>query len=134
MIIMSLYKVYSIGFGVQGKNILLEDNTVYNEDDCLMIGPPSSNIHFRNSYCSGGHGLSIGPFGEGGSVDIQNVMYVNRILVKSIVLIPLEVLRALPWYHNITFYRKLIYLVAGKFPLWSKVQELDRVWWCRQKV
>jgi len=84
MVIVSLYKPHSIGFGIQGKNILLEDNTVYNEDDCLMLGPPSYNIHVRNSYCNGGHGLSIGPFGKGGSVDIQNVLYVDRILGKSI--------------------------------------------------
>ena len=65
----------------------MEDNVVFNEDDCLMLGSPANNIHFRNSYCSGGHGLSIGPHGKGGAVDIQNVLYVFHILGKSISLI-----------------------------------------------
>ena len=31
----------------------------------------------RNTYCEGGHGLSIGSLGKGGSVaDVQNVLYV----------------------------------------------------------
>ena len=37
----------------------------------------SSGLNLRNSYCEGGHGLSIGSLGKGGQVaDVQNVLYV----------------------------------------------------------
>ena len=61
--------------------MLFEDNIIFNGDDCLTIGSPVNNIHFRNSYCNGGHGLSIGSLGKGGAVaDVQNVLYVIRVL------------------------------------------------------
>jgi polygalacturonase len=63
--------------------MLFEDNSVFNGDDCLTVGSPAKNIHFRNSYCNGGHGLSIGSLGKGGAVaDVQNVLYVVRMLVE----------------------------------------------------
>ena len=63
--------------------MLFEDNVVYNGDDCLTINNPVNNIHFRNSYCNGGHGLSIiGSMVEaGGVVDLQNVLYVADLSV-----------------------------------------------------
>ena len=74
----------SIGFSAQGTNMLFEHNTVFNGDDCLTVGSPARNIHFRDSYCNGGHGLSIGSLGKAGAVaDVQNVLYVVHILVGS---------------------------------------------------
>jgi len=74
----------SIGFSARGTNMLFEDNTIYNGDDCLTVGSPAKDIHFRNSYCNGGHGLSIGSVGSGGAVaDVQNVLYVIHMLVGS---------------------------------------------------
>ena len=53
---------------------------VYNGDDCLTVSSPASNIIFRNSYCNGGHGLSIGSLGENGAVaNVNNVLYVIRV-------------------------------------------------------
>ena len=70
-------------------NILLEDNIVFNGDDCLMLGATSVNIHFRNSYCNGSHGLSVGPLGMDDTVNIQNVLcVVIATLVKSVSLTP----------------------------------------------
>jgi polygalacturonase len=55
--------------------MLFENNVVYNGDDCLAITSPANNIHFRNSYCNGGHGLSIGGLGENGVVaDVENIL------------------------------------------------------------
>jgi len=55
--------------------MLFEDNEIFNGDDCLTVGSPARNIHFRNSYCNGGHGLSIGSLGKGGAVaDVQDVL------------------------------------------------------------
>ena len=62
--------------------MLFEDNIVFNGDDCLTVGSPANNIHFRSSYCSGSHGVSIGGLGVGGDVaDVQNILYVLRVLV-----------------------------------------------------
>ena len=70
-----------VGFGAQGINMLFENNIVYNGDDCLTIGSPTNNIHFRNSYCNGGHGLSVGSLGKNGvPADVQNVLYVIQTL------------------------------------------------------
>lgn len=56
----------------------MENNVVYNGDDCMTISSPARNIVFRNSYCKGGHGLSIGLDNKDGgpATDIKNVMYV----------------------------------------------------------
>ena len=64
--------------------MLFEHNVVFNGDDCLTVGSSARDIHFRNSYCNGGHGLSITPVAKAGAVaDVQNVLYVVRILVGS---------------------------------------------------
>jgi hypothetical protein len=37
------------------------------------------SIMYSNSYCEGGHGLSIGSLGKGGQVaDVENVLWVSR--------------------------------------------------------
>ena len=64
--------------------MLFEDNIIHNGDDCLTVGSPAKDIHFRNGNCNGGHGLSTGSLGSGGAVaDAQNVLCVIRILVGS---------------------------------------------------
>ena len=71
--------------------MLFENNIIFNGDDCLTVGSPANNIHFRNSYCNGGHGLSIGSLGKNGSVaDVQNVLYVIEMFGKSPSLISLS--------------------------------------------
>ena len=64
--------------------MLFEDNVIFNGDDCLTIGSPANNIHFRNSYCNGGHGLSVGDLGKNGvAADVRNVLCVIHTLGKS---------------------------------------------------
>jgi len=73
------------GFSAGGTNMLFEDNHIQNGDDCLTIGSGAKNIHFRNSYCEGGHGLSIGSLGKGGSVaDVQDVLIENVIMNNTL--------------------------------------------------
>jgi hypothetical protein len=61
-----------------------------------MLGSPANNVHFR--YCNGGHGVSVGPMGMGGTVDIQNVLYVMHLaLGKSVIADILGGSRVLPW-------------------------------------
>ena len=75
------------GFSAGGTEMLFENNYVQNGDDCLTVGSGAKNIHFRNSYCEGGHGVSIGSLGKGGDVaDVQNVLcVVSAILSNEIV-------------------------------------------------
>ncbi|KIK03625.1 glycoside hydrolase family 28 protein, partial [Laccaria amethystina LaAM-08-1] len=72
-----------IGFSAGGSDMIFEDNFIQNGDDCLTVGSGASNICFRNSYCEGGHGLSIGSLGKGGQVaNVQNVL-IENIQMKS---------------------------------------------------
>ncbi|KAJ8085226.1 hypothetical protein PM082_004020 [Marasmius tenuissimus] len=65
--------------------MLFESNHIENGDDCLTVGSGAKNIHFRNTYCEGGHGLSIGSLGKGGSVaDVQDVLIENVVMVDSL--------------------------------------------------
>ncbi|KAF9025805.1 pectin lyase-like protein [Hymenopellis radicata] len=69
------------GFSAGGTDMLFEDNHIVNGDDCITVGSGSKNIHFRNSYCEGGHGLSIGSLGKNGAVaDVQNVLIENVVM------------------------------------------------------
>lgn len=78
-----------IGFNVQGTNLVFEYNVVYNDDDCIAIITPANGIVFRNGYCHGGYGLSIGGLGkDGASATVENILYVIRVLVTSESLMP----------------------------------------------
>ncbi|KAF5384812.1 hypothetical protein D9615_000967 [Tricholomella constricta] len=75
----------SDGFSAGGSNMLFENNYIQNGDDCITVGNGAKNIHFRNSYCEGGHGLSIGSLGKNGQVaDVQNVLIENVIMKNSL--------------------------------------------------
>ncbi|KIM38231.1 glycoside hydrolase family 28 protein [Hebeloma cylindrosporum] len=73
------------GFSAGGTNLLFENNFIQNGDDCLTVGNNAQNIQFRNSYCEGGHGLSIGSLGKGGAVaNVQNVLIENVTMKDSL--------------------------------------------------
>ncbi|KAK7051487.1 hypothetical protein VNI00_004461 [Paramarasmius palmivorus] len=74
------------GFSAGGaSDMLFERNFIQNGDDCITVGNGAKNIHFRDSYCEGGHGLSIGSLGKGGQVaDVQNVLIENVVMVDSL--------------------------------------------------
>ncbi|KAJ3574359.1 hypothetical protein NP233_g1824 [Leucocoprinus birnbaumii] len=73
------------GFSAGGTNMLFENNFIQNGDDCLTVGNGAKDIVFRDSYCEGGHGLSIGSLGKGGQVaDVQNVLIENVTMVNSL--------------------------------------------------
>ncbi|KAM5539945.1 hypothetical protein V8D89_006448 [Ganoderma adspersum] len=73
------------GFSAGGTDMLFENNHVQNGDDCLTVGSGAKNIHFRNSYCEGGHGVSIGSLGQGGDVaDVENVLIENVVMKNSL--------------------------------------------------
>lgn len=47
------------GFDVSCGDLIIQNSTVLNQDDCLAISK-GTNITFSDNYCEGGHGISIG--------------------------------------------------------------------------
>ncbi|KAK0479680.1 pectin lyase fold/virulence factor [Armillaria novae-zelandiae] len=73
-----VFFLFIAGFSAGGTSMLFENNHIINGDDCITIGSGASNIHFRNSICEGGHGLSIGSLGKNGAVStVENVLIEN---------------------------------------------------------
>ncbi|KAH7911624.1 glycoside hydrolase family 28 protein [Hygrophoropsis aurantiaca] len=69
------------GFSAGGTNLLFERNHVVNGDDCLTVINGAKNITWRDSYCEGSHGLSIGSLGKGGQdSSVENVLFENVIM------------------------------------------------------
>lgn len=73
------------GFSASGTNMLFENNHIQNGDDCLTVGNGANGIHFRDTYCEGGHGLSIGSLGKNGQVSsVQNVLIENVVMYNTL--------------------------------------------------
>ncbi|GJE99502.1 glycoside hydrolase family 28 protein [Phanerochaete sordida] len=73
------------GFSAGGTNLTFSNNHVVNGDDCLTVGNGAKNIHWTDSVCENGHGLSIGSLGEGGQVaDVENVLIENTVMKNSL--------------------------------------------------
>jgi len=66
------------GFDVSGNNVLVEDNHVWNGDDCIAVNK-GNNITFRNNVCEGGHGISISA-----ATGVSNVLFDNCTSVNSL--------------------------------------------------
>jgi hypothetical protein len=114
----TLYTAYlwDAGFSAGGTNMVFEGNRILNGDDCLTVGNGAHNITWRfiscpvlplpgltstrrNSYCEGGHGLSIGSLGSGGSVaDVQNVLCVSLLCFARLYSSTPEASKRLSWY------------------------------------
>ncbi|KAI1746971.1 endopolygalacturonase 4 [Xylaria castorea] len=64
-------------------DVLIEYATVYNQDDCVAINS-GTGITFRNGYCSGGHGLSIGSVGGRDDNTVSDVSFTTSTVTKSV--------------------------------------------------
>lgn len=72
------------GFDIGSSDtVLIEYATVYNQDDCVAINS-GTNIIFRNGYCSGGHGLSIGSVGGRDDNTVDTVSFTTSTVVDSV--------------------------------------------------
>ncbi|KAF7578040.1 endo-polygalacturonase precursor [Pyrenophora tritici-repentis] len=56
---------------------------VYNQDDCVAVNS-GTDITFKNGFCSGGHGLSIGSVGGRDDNMIDTVTFSNSEVTKSV--------------------------------------------------
>ncbi|KAJ4420311.1 hypothetical protein N0V82_004410 [Gnomoniopsis sp. IMI 355080] len=63
--------------------VLIEYATVYNQDDCVAINS-GTNIIFKNGYCSGGHGLSIGSVGGRDDNTVDGVQFLTSTVINSV--------------------------------------------------
>ncbi|TGO47400.1 hypothetical protein BOTNAR_0527g00050 [Botryotinia narcissicola] len=63
--------------------VIIEYATVYNQDDCVAINS-GSHITFKNGYCSGGHGLSIGSVGGRSNNTVDTVSFLDSTVTKSV--------------------------------------------------
>ncbi|KAH7397635.1 endopolygalacturonase 4 [Cadophora sp. MPI-SDFR-AT-0126] len=72
------------GFDIGSSDgVTIEYATVYNQDDCVAINS-GTNIIFKNGYCSGGHGLSIGSVGGRSDNTVDGVQFLTSTVTKSV--------------------------------------------------
>lgn len=62
--------------------VLLQNITVYNQDDCVAVNS-GENVVFRDALCSGGHGISIGSVGGRDNNIVNNIIFDNVLMEKS---------------------------------------------------
>jgi polygalacturonase len=72
------------GFDIgDSDTVTIEYATVYNQDDCVAINS-GTNIIFKNGYCSGGHGLSIGSVGGRSDNTVDGVQFLTSTVTDSV--------------------------------------------------
>lgn len=71
---------------LQSQHTLIENSVVYGGDDCVAIVSGTDDLLFRNAYCRGTHGLSIGSLGkDGANSTVTNVIIRDVKIEKSCV-------------------------------------------------
>ncbi|KAI1541248.1 Glyco-hydro-28 multi-domain protein [Pyrenophora tritici-repentis] len=73
------------GFDIGSSSNVVIDGAVkvYNQDDCVAVNS-GTDITFKNGFCSGGHGLSIGSVGGRDDNMIDTVTFSNSEVTKSV--------------------------------------------------
>ncbi|KAF2962731.1 hypothetical protein GQX73_g10836 [Xylaria multiplex] len=65
-------------------NIVIQNSTIDNYDDCVSFKPNSTNIIVQNLHCNGSHGISVGSLGQyQGEYDIVEDVYVYNISMNN---------------------------------------------------
>ncbi|KAL4248574.1 glycosyl hydrolase 28 family protein [Abortiporus biennis] len=68
------------GFDCSTTNLVIQDSTIHNQDDCLAINK-GSNITFQRNSCTGGHGISIGSIS--GGVTVSNINIIGNTITNN---------------------------------------------------
>ncbi|AGO12793.1 AaceriADR327Wp [[Ashbya] aceris (nom. inval.)] len=63
-------------------NILIQNNKIWNQDDCLAVNS-GSGVRFLNNFCSGGHGISIGSVGHNKGDSVTDFLAQDNQVVES---------------------------------------------------
>ncbi|KAI1497799.1 polygalacturonase [Biscogniauxia marginata] len=65
-------------------NIVIQNSTIDNYDDCVSFKPNSTSVLIQNLQCNGSHGISVGSLGQyQGQVDIVQDLYVYNISMSN---------------------------------------------------
>ncbi|KAI0869884.1 glycoside hydrolase family 28 protein [Hypoxylon argillaceum] len=68
----------------RSNNIVIQNSTIDNYDDCVSFKPNSTNIIVQNLSCNGSHGISVGSLGQyQGEYDIVEDVYVYNISMSN---------------------------------------------------
>ncbi|KAI1170456.1 glycoside hydrolase family 28 protein [Nemania sp. FL0916] len=68
----------------RSSNIVIQNSTIDNYDDCVSFKPNSTNIIVQNLHCNGSHGISVGSLGQyQGEYDIVSDVYVYNISMNN---------------------------------------------------
>ncbi|KAK7741795.1 hypothetical protein SLS53_004859 [Cytospora paraplurivora] len=62
--------------------VVIQNVSVWNQDDCVAVNS-GSNVLFKDSLCSGGHGLSIGSVGGRSNNVVSNITFDNVLVENS---------------------------------------------------
>ncbi|CAL1709785.1 unnamed protein product [Somion occarium] len=68
------------GFDCSTTDLVIEDSTIMNQDDCLAINK-GSNITFQRNTCSGGHGISVGSISS--DVTVSNINIIGNTVINN---------------------------------------------------
>ncbi|KAJ3193432.1 hypothetical protein HDU83_007798 [Entophlyctis luteolus] len=74
------------GFDIgSSNNVVLQNITVTNDDDCIAFKPGANGVVVNKITCSGSHGISVGSLGgKAGTIDIvNNVTVTSATMVNS---------------------------------------------------
>ncbi|KAI9697165.1 MAG: Exopolygalacturonase X-1 [Bogoriella megaspora] len=68
----------------RSSNIVIQNSTINNGDDCVSFKPNSTGILVQNLHCNGSHGISVGSLGQYvGEKDIVGDVYVYNIAMSN---------------------------------------------------
>ncbi|GJJ14618.1 hypothetical protein Clacol_008884 [Clathrus columnatus] len=68
------------GFDVSTTDLVIENSSVKNQDDCLAINK-GSNIVFQGNTCSGGHGISVGSISS--DVTVSGIIIADNTVINN---------------------------------------------------
>lgn len=62
--------------------VVITGAKVWNQDDCVAVNS-GQNVLFKDGFCSGGHGLSIGSVGGRDNNDVKNITFEDVVMERS---------------------------------------------------
>lgn len=62
--------------------VVIQNARVWNQDDCVAVNS-GQNVLFKDAFCSGGHGLSIGSVGGRTNNIVKNITFDNVLFKDS---------------------------------------------------
>ncbi|CED84109.1 Pectin lyase fold/virulence factor [Phaffia rhodozyma] len=78
------YPFNTDGVNVKSEHTLIENSVIYGGDDCVAIVSGAQDLVFRDAFCRGTHGLSIGSLGkDGANSTVEDVLISDVRIEKS---------------------------------------------------